>query len=214
MNTRLFRLCICTLALPLAVAACGGGSAKVSTSGTTATSTPAAGGGGATTSAFATCLKQHGVSLPDGLGGRGGGPGAGGPGGAGGGFPPGGSGAPGGFPGGGPGGGGGGLSSAQQAAFSACRSKLPAGGFGWWSRVRGWRERVPAEGVHVVPERQRREGADHARPGPAAGGSGRVASATRLRGCATIRTSPAASKKCAPLLPVRGSTDASNSAAG
>ena len=111
----------------LALASCGGGSSKVSASGSAATSTTTtpAGGRGFLNSAFTTCLKQHGVSLPAGFGaGRRGGSGAPG------GVPDGARGGSGRRGGGFFGGGGAGLSSAQQSAFSACRSKLPAGGFG------------------------------------------------------------------------------------
>ena len=201
MNTRLIRLCICTMAVPLTLAACGGGSAKVSTSGSSATSAPAANGGGSSTSAFTACLKQHGVTLPAGLGGGRGGPGAAAPGG---GLPPGGSGGPpGGFPGAGGGGAGGaGLSSAQQSAFSACRSKLPAGGFGGGrgfaggasaSQLKAYSSCLSDNGVKVPTSTST----------AAAGGSGRRFG----NPIAGLRSDPhfaAASKKCAALLPSRG----------
>lgn len=207
MNTRLFRLCICTLALPLAVAACGGGSAKVSTSGTTATSTPAAGGAGADTSAFATCLKQHGVSLPAGFG-RGGGPGSAGPGG---GLPPQGSGGPGGFPGAGGGAGGAGLSSAQQSAFSACRSKLPAGGFGGGRGLAGGASATQLK-AYTSCLRDNGVKVPTTTSTPAAGGSG-PRFGNPLAGLRSDPHFAAASRKCAALLPSRG-TGSPTTAAG
>jgi hypothetical protein len=102
-------------AVAIVAAGCGSNgspSAAPATTTTTATGT----GGGANTAdrtAFNTCLAQHGVKLtgrpPGGGGGGNGQPPAGGPGG---------------------GGGGGGfanMTAAQRAAFTACRSKLPAG---------------------------------------------------------------------------------------
>jgi hypothetical protein len=108
----------------LTLAACGGGSAKASSSTATSTTTP--GGRGFLSGAFLTCLKDHGYTPPAGFGNRRRPPGG----------PSGASGATGtgrrrGFF------GGGGLASnpKAQAAFQACRSKLPnggrfAGGFG------------------------------------------------------------------------------------
>jgi hypothetical protein len=64
------------------LAACGGGSGSAATTAATTTATPtttgaaAAGGGGANGAAFTkftACLKQHGVTLPTGRGGFGGG---------------------------------------------------------------------------------------------------------------------------------------------
>jgi hypothetical protein len=121
----------------IVAAGCGSnGSPSAASATTTTTSTaPGGAGGGANTAdrtAFNTCLAQHGVKLPGRPPGGGGG-GAGGGGGGGGG----GNGQP---PAGGPGGGGGGgfanLTAAQRAAFTACRSKLPAGGrFGGGNRA-------------------------------------------------------------------------------
>jgi hypothetical protein len=106
-------------AVAIVAAGCGSnGSPSAASAPTTTTATSTTPGGGANTAnrtAFNTCLAQHGVKLP----GR---PPGGGGGGGGNGQPP----------AGGPGGGGGGgfanLTAAQRAAFTACRSKLPAGG--------------------------------------------------------------------------------------
>jgi len=118
MNPRIVRLFALALSAPLLFAACGGGGGSSAGASTTTTTSPA--GRGARNSALTACLKQHGVTLPSGGSGApgGSGPGASGP------------------PAGGFGGGGGGPSisipgvSQQQlqAAFSACRSKLPNGG--------------------------------------------------------------------------------------
>ena len=161
MNTRLIRLCICTMAAPTDARGvwwriCEGEHVGIDGDFHACSERWR----GQRQSAFTTCLKQHGVTLPAGFGGGRGGPGAAGPGGgssagrvgrsravsrrAGGGAPA-----------------ATGLSSAQQSAFSACRSKLPAGGFGGGRGFAGGAQRVPAQGVHVVFERPRREGPDH-----------------------------------------------------
>ena len=197
MNTRLRLFCVLSIAAPLVLAACGGGSSNASAS-TSPTSTTTAAGGGLANSAFTACLKQHGVTLPSGLGGgRRGGSGSSGPPG---GLPPGGSGGPGGFLGGG---GGAGLSSAQQAAFSACRSKLPAGGFGGGrgfaggasaTQLKAYTSCLSDNGVKVPTTTST----------PAGGSGPRFANPL-----AGLRSDPhfaAASKKCAALLPTRGST--------
>jgi hypothetical protein len=104
-------------ALAIVAAGCGGSSSPSAASATTTTTTTTTTGSGASTAnrtAFNTCLAQHGVKLPARPAGGGGGGGNGQP------------------PAGGPGGGGGGLanlSAAQRQAFTACRSKLPGGGF-------------------------------------------------------------------------------------
>jgi hypothetical protein len=93
----------------VAIVAAGCGSSSPSASSATTTTT----GSGANTAdrtAFNACLAQHGVTLPGRPSGGGG------------------NGQP---PAGRPGGGGGGLANltaAQRQAFTACRSKLPAGG--------------------------------------------------------------------------------------
>jgi hypothetical protein len=98
-------------AVAIVAAGCGSNGSPSASSGTTTTTT--APGGGASTAArqaFEQCMAQHGVTIT--------------------GRPPGGgNGQP---PAGGPGGGGGGglanMTAAQRQAFTACRSKLPAGG--------------------------------------------------------------------------------------
>ncbi|MFL5964875.1 MAG: hypothetical protein ACJ757_18545 [Gaiellaceae bacterium] len=98
-------------ALAVVAAGCGGSSSPSASSGTTTTTTTGSGASTADRTAFNTCLAQHGVKLPNRPAG-------------------GGNGQP---PAGGPGGGGGGglanLTAAQRQAFTACRSKLPGGGF-------------------------------------------------------------------------------------
>lgn len=97
-------------ALAIVAAGCGGSSSPSASSTTTTTTTTGSGANTANRTAFNTCLAQHGVKLPPRPAG-------------------GGNGQP---PAGGPGGGGGGLanlSAAQRQAFTACRSKLPGGGF-------------------------------------------------------------------------------------
>lgn len=132
------------LVASLLIAACGGSSnsGKTTTSKNAAsTSTSKA---AASPTAFTTCLKQHGVTLPAGRGGFGfrrngttttGAPPAGGYPGGGGGYPGGGGGYPG--AGGTPptgagafGGGSAGGNSKFAKAFQACRSKLGSSGFG------------------------------------------------------------------------------------
>jgi hypothetical protein len=123
MNLRALRLCVLAVGLAVAVAACGGSSGGAAGSTTSTTSSAA---GGSRTAAFTACLKQHGVTLPAGGIGPSGPPGQGTPGQ---GTP--GSRPPGGFGGGGPSISIPGVSAKQlQAAMSACRSKLPSGGFG------------------------------------------------------------------------------------
>jgi len=101
------------VALALVVAGCG--SSSSSASSPSPTSTVPANAGNRAASAFNTCLAQHGVKLPAGFGSNGRPP----QGGAGqppqGGQVPQGGGQPPAF------------SAKQQKAFSACRSKLPAG---------------------------------------------------------------------------------------
>jgi hypothetical protein len=92
--------------LALVVAGCGSSSPSAS-SATTTTTTTGSGANTANRTAFTACLAQHGVKLP--------------------GRPPGGGSGGNGQP---PAGGGGGLANltaAQRQAFTACRSKLPAG---------------------------------------------------------------------------------------
>jgi hypothetical protein len=190
----------------LALAGCGGGSAKAST-GTTPTTTTPGGGRGFESAAFTTCLKQHGVTLPNGFGGgrrRGGSGLPGGPGGPG---PIGGSGRRFGFL-----GGGAGLSAEQQAALTACRSKLPNGGrFGGGgfagganaTQLKAYLSCLSDHGVKVptttsVP----------------AGGSGPRRFVNPL---AHLRNDPhfaAASQQCAPLAPTRGTRTPTPPAAG
>jgi hypothetical protein len=128
MNLRHFRSCAVAMSAALVLGACGGSSGSAASSSTSTTG----GGSNGQNSAFTACLKQHGVTLPaGGFGGNGAGPGGGGP--------P--RGATGSLPNGSPpiGGSGGrgpsisipGVSRQDlQAAFSACRSKLPSGRFG------------------------------------------------------------------------------------
>jgi hypothetical protein len=113
-------------AVAIVAAGCGSnGSPSASSATTTTTSTaPGAGANTADRTAFNACLAQHGVTLP--------------------GRPPGGgTGQP---PAGGSGGGGGfaNLTAAQRSAFTACRSKLPAGGFGGGRPRGGNRANNPA----------------------------------------------------------------------
>jgi hypothetical protein len=103
--------------LAIALTACG--SSGASSSGTTTTTTPKP-----STAAFTACLKSHGVTLPSFGGGTGGGFGGGT---GGGGF---GGGAGGGGFGGGTGGGGFASNPKFSAAFKACASLRPKGGFG------------------------------------------------------------------------------------
>jgi hypothetical protein len=96
--------------LAIVAAGCGGSSSAASSPPSTTTTTTGSGARSANRAAFDACLAQHGVKLP--------------------GRPPGGG--NGGPPAGGAGGGGGGLANltaAQRQAFTACRSKLPAGAF-------------------------------------------------------------------------------------
>lgn len=118
MNIRALRLGVLAVGLAVAVAACGGSSGGASGATTSTTSSAA---GGSRNAAFTACLKQHGVTLPAGGIGPSGPPGQG---------------TPGSLPAGGNGGGGPSISipgvntQQLQAAMSACRSKLPSGGFG------------------------------------------------------------------------------------
>jgi hypothetical protein len=176
----------------LTLAACGGGSSNVNASGTTATSTTtAAGGRGFRNSAFTTCLKQHGVTLPSGPRGtrRGG------------------SGGRGGFL------GGAGLSSAGQAAFSACQSKLPAGGFGGRSFAGGASATQITAYLSCLRDHGVRVPTTTSAPRPGGGsGSPRLGNALR-----SVRSDPhfaAASKTCAVLLPARGATTPTTAAGG
>ncbi|MCW2963511.1 MAG: hypothetical protein JWO17_763 [Actinomycetia bacterium] len=118
-------------AVAIVAAGCGSnGSPSASSATTTTTATAPGTGGGANTAdrtAFNACLAQHGVTLPARPPGGGGGGGNGQP------------------PAGGPGGGGfANLTAAQRAAFTACRSKLPAGGFGGGRPGGGNRANNPA----------------------------------------------------------------------
>jgi hypothetical protein len=104
-------------ALAIVAAGCGSSgspsAASATTTTTTTTTTPGSGANTANRTAFNACLAQHGVKLsgrPPGGGGNGQPPAGGAGGGGGGGFAN--------------------LTAAQRAAFTACRSKLPAGGFG------------------------------------------------------------------------------------
>lgn len=146
-RSRLALALIAALLAALVVSACGssnsGGSSKSAsnkTASTTSTSSTSAAGNTTSRTAFASCLKQHGVTLPKGFGRFNRGAGAPGTGTgttpSGTGSPP--SGAPNGAAGGGfPGGGGGGFAGGFGAgnskfakAFQACRSKLGSSGFG------------------------------------------------------------------------------------
>ncbi len=144
-------LLVAAVLASLAIAACGGSSnsGKTATSKNAAATSTSSSGASASRTAFTTCLKQHGVTLPSGQG-RGGFGFRGGtgtthsgtstngvtittPSGAGsGGAPPnGGGGGAGPFGGAGPiGGGFAGGNSKFAKAFQACRTKLPAGSFG------------------------------------------------------------------------------------
>ena len=191
MNSRLLWFCAIAISAPVALAACGGGSSG-SASSSTSTSSPA--GRGAQSSAFTACLKQHGVTLPAGGFGNGGGPGGGGPGGPSG--PP-----PNGFrPPGGTGGGGRpsisipGVSQQDvQAAFSACQSKLPNGGRfgGGGANAQDLQAYTSCLGDHGVKVPTPGSGAQPG--GPA--------------GLGALRSDPkfaAANKVCAALLPAAG----------
>ena len=178
----------------LGLAACGGGSAKASTSGS-ATTTTTAGGAGVQNSAFTACLKQHGVTLPGGFGGgrrRGGSGGPGGPGLRGGsgrrGFVL---------------GGGAGLSTKQQAAFAACRSKLPNGGqFGGPGGFAGGASATQLKAyLSCLSDNGVKVPTTTSVPG---GGSGPGRFGSPLVGLRNDPHFAAASKKCAPLLPARG----------
>jgi hypothetical protein len=117
----------------LVAAGCGSSSPGADTTQTTTASGASGGGPGGQTAglaAFQTCLKQHGITTPGGFGrprgGSGGTPPPPSTGQAG--TPPAGTngGAPGGFA--------QNLTPAQQKAFTACRSKLPAGASGFGQR--------------------------------------------------------------------------------
>jgi hypothetical protein len=154
----------------------------------TSTTTPT-GGRGIRNLAFTTCLKQHGVTLPS----RPPGAGRGGSGGGGGFF------------------GGAGLSSADQAAFSACRSKLPAGGFGGRgfaggasaTQIKAYLSCLSDHGVRVPTTTS-----------APSGGSGFPRLGTSLRGLRSDPHFAAASRTCAPLLPARGATTPTTPAGG
>jgi hypothetical protein len=109
--------------VPLVLAACGSSSANGSSTSTTKPS------GAASETAYTSCLKQHGVTLPNFGGGAGRAPGSGE-------TPPSftpGSSIPGGF-----GGGGGFRNNPKFAkAAAACKSLRPAGGFGGFGRGSG-----------------------------------------------------------------------------
>jgi hypothetical protein len=213
MKTRLLPFFALAVTAPLLLAACGGGSSNASASTTPSTSTPAAaaagGGGGFSNSAFTACLKQQGVSLPAGFGaGRGprGGSGATGP-------PAGPSGGSGARGGGFFGGGGSGLSSTQRAAFRACRSKLPGGGFGGRgfaggasaTQLKAYLSCLGDNGVKVPKT---------STSTTAGNGSGPRGAFGSLR---SVRSDPkfaAANKICRALLPARGTTTPTTTAAG
>jgi len=160
-------LIIAAVLASVAIAACGGSSnSSKSASSKNAASTTTTKSGSAARSAFVTCLKQHGMTVPTGrrggfgfrgngtsttgapptgTGPRGGYGGYGGGGYGGGGYGGGGYGG-GGYGGGGfPGGGFAGGNSKFAKAFEACRSKLPAGSFG------GGRFRPGVNGGHFTP---------------------------------------------------------------
>jgi hypothetical protein len=186
----------------LALAACGG-SAKASSSSTT-TTTPA--GRGFRNAAFTTCLKDHGVTLPartgrpsgpSGVSGRRGRFGAGGGGGGGGFF--------------GGGGGAAGLSTKDQAAFNACRSKLPNGGrFGGGAggganatALKAYLSCLSDHGVKVPKTPAAPSGAS----GPSgSSGSGRGRFGNPFAGLRNDPKFAAASTACRALLPARGAT--------
>jgi hypothetical protein len=98
-------------AVAIVAAGCGSSSSPSASSATTTTTTTGSGANTADRTAFNACLAQHGVKPPA----R--------PSGGGNGQPPAGR------PGGGGGGGLANLTAAQRQAFTACRSKLPGGGF-------------------------------------------------------------------------------------
>jgi hypothetical protein len=102
-------------AVAVVAAGCGGSSspsaAPATTATTTTATTPGTGANSTARAAFNACLTQHGVKVPARTG-----------------RPPGGGTGSGQPPAGGPGGGGfANLTAAQRQAFTACRSKLPAG---------------------------------------------------------------------------------------
>jgi len=96
-------------AVAIVAAGCGSSGSPSAASTTTTTST-GTGSNSPARSAFTTCLAQHGVKVTPGAG-----------------RPPGGGNGSGRPPGGGAGGGFANLTAAQRQAFTACRSKLPAG---------------------------------------------------------------------------------------
>jgi hypothetical protein len=184
----------------LTLAACGGGGTAAASS--TTTTTP--GGRGFRNAAFTTCLKQHGVTLPSGGFGGGGRRGASGASGA--------TGPVGRRPGGFFGGGGAGLSQKEQAAFSACRSKLPNGGqFGGGLRgganataLKAYLSCLSDHGV-TVPKT------------PVAGASGPAGPGGFRSPLASLRNDPkfaAARQACRVLLPARDGASPTATPAG
>jgi hypothetical protein len=187
MSNRLGGLTALACSAGFLLAACGGGGAKANASSTSSTN------GAGDRSAFTSCLKDHGVTLPA----SGFTPPAGG--GANGGGPPGG-----GAPGGGvPGGNGNsgpqfsipGVSNDKlQAALSACRSKLPnGGGFGGGANSQAFQAYTSCLRDHGVTVPTTTPGST-----PTDSGAGGQLGA--------LRNDPkfaAANKTCQALLPVR-----------
>jgi hypothetical protein len=109
--------------------------------------------------------------------------------------------------------GGAGLSSADQSAVTACRSKLPAGGFGGRgfaggasaSQIKAYMSCLSQNGVKVPTTTTRPGGA---------GGSGFRGFGAGLRGLRTDPHYAAANRICATLLPARGATTTTTAAAG
>ncbi len=110
-------------------------------------------------------------------------------------------------------GGGGGLPAADQAAFSACRSLMPTGGFGRGgfaggasaTQIKAYTSCLSQNGVKVPTTTSTPAGA---------GGSGFRGFGAGLRGLRSDPHYAAASKICAPLLPARGATTTTTAAAG
>ena len=210
LSVRKLSVPIIAVVAALALAACGGGSSKASTSGSPPRPPPRRGRGGFLNAAFTTCLKQHGVTLPAGFGGR---------------RPAGAAdrvatrsgaaarGSPAAAP------------DARRrllrrrrravgrrsrSAFAACRSKLPNGGrFGGGGGSPAAPSATQLKAYMSCLERQRREGADDdLEP------RGWLRSPALREPLAGLRNDPhfaAASKKCAPLLPARGTRTPDNS---
>lgn len=130
----------------------------------------------------------------------------------------GGSGGPGSFPGGGAGrrggffgGGGAGLSSAQQAAFAACRSNLPGGGrFGG----RGFAGGASATQLKAYLSCLSDNGVKVPKTSTSAAGGSGPRSFISLRGVRSDPRFAAANKICRALLPARGSVSATPTTTG